>query len=64
MKQFDDFRAIARLRPAHHAQWERDVFVSSEMVEKPEILEDDANSPSQTGESVLVQLRGVVAKYS
>ncbi|KAH2824480.1 hypothetical protein KXV85_000749, partial [Aspergillus fumigatus] len=61
-QQVDDLLAIARLAAAHHAERQRDVLVGGHVVEQPEILQHDADAPSQIGDLVLAELGDVMAE--
>ncbi len=55
-QQFDDLSAISRFVAALHAQRQRDILVGRQMVEQPEILENDADAAAQISDLVLAEL--------
>src|ERR1019366_4095588 len=54
--------AVARFVPAAHAKLKRDILIGRQMVEQPEILKDNADPPSETGDRGFVEGEGVAAK--
>src|SRR5947209_3462375 len=54
-QKLDDLAAIRGIVAALHAQGQRDILVSGEMIEQAEILEDDADAAPEPGDRVLVE---------
>jgi len=48
-EKFRDIFLVIALLPAHHAERKRNIFPSGEMIQEPEILEDDTDAPPQVG---------------
>ena len=63
LQQFDDLGAVGGLVLAEHAQRQRHILVSGQVVEQPEILKDDADAAAQRRAAVLAQRRGVVVEH-
>src|SRR5215211_3970429 len=61
-EQLDHFLTIALLVAADHPQRQRNVLVRGEVVEQPEILENDADAPAQRRQCILAKRRDIMAE--
>src|SRR5215216_3081425 len=62
VQELGDFVAVALFAPAHHAERQRHVLESGEMIEQAEILEHDADPAAQGGDRILAQAGDVVTE--
>ena len=49
LQKFRDIFLVIALTPAHDAERKRNILPSGEMIEEPEILENDSNAPPEVG---------------
>src|SRR4029077_6076160 len=63
LQEFDDLAAIAGFFLAQHAERQRHILISGQMIEQAKILEDNANAAAQRGAVVLRQRGGVAIEH-